>query len=135
MSILIVKIIKMAPTSRCQNFDRIRKELVTVMIPRLLHSLCLTLVGLYLVLVSVATFCASSHDLRPTPDHSHSKNSISHSLLCSWACQVSSKANAADSTQEALLSILLLFAGVFYGLSVFPTQAILIPLSARGPPK
>lgn len=125
----------MAANLGCLNFDRIRKEPVTNMISRLIQSLCLTLAVLYLGLVSVATFCASSHDLRPAPDHSHSKNSISHSLLCSWACQVSSKANAADSTQEALLSILLLFAGVFYGLSVFPTQAILIPLSARGPPK
>jgi len=105
------------------------------MMPQLLRPIGLTLAAVYLILVGVASFCASSHDLRPAPGHSHSKSSMTHSLLCSWACQVSSKANAADSTQEALLSILLLFAGVFYGLSLFPTQAILIPLSARGPPK
>jgi hypothetical protein len=105
------------------------------MMPELFRPIGLTLASVYLILVSLASFCASSHDLRPAPNHAHSENSITHSLLCSWACQVSSKANAANSTHEALLSCLLLFTGVFYGLSVFPTQAVLIPLSARGPPQ
>jgi len=105
------------------------------MISRLLRPLGLALAGAYLVLVSVATFCASSHDLRSAPNHSHSQKNISHSLLCSWACQVSSKANAADSTQGALLSFLLVFTGSLYRLVVIPTQAFKIPLSGRGPPR
>jgi hypothetical protein len=103
--------------------------------PRLLQPLGLTLASVYLVLISVATFCASSHDLRPAPDHSHSHNNISHSLLCSWACQVSSKANAADTTQKTLIPFILLFAEVFLSLSVFWNQPIQLSLLARGPPK
>lgn len=105
------------------------------MISRLLRPLGLALAGAYLVLASVATFCASSHDLRSTPNHSHAQKNISHSLLCTWACQVSSKANAADSTQGALLSFLLVFAGRLFRLFVIPTQVFTIPLSARGPPQ
>lgn len=102
--------------------------------PTLPKSICLTLASLYLALVSVATFCVSSHDLGPKPDHSHSKNTISHSLLCSWACQVSSKANATDTSPKTLIAFVLLFFGVFSGLSRFPTQPIQLSLLARGPP-
>lgn len=101
-----------------------------------LHKpICVTLASLYLILFSVATFCASSHDLRPAPDHSHSHNNISHSLLCSWACQVSSKANAADTTQKTLIPFILLFAEVVLSLPVFWNQPIQLSLLARGPPK
>ena len=125
----------MVPILKISGFQNDSPRTSWTIMPELLRPIGLTVAGIYLILVSLASFCASSHDIRLAPNHSHSKNSITHSLLCSWACQVSSKANAADSTQEALLSCLLLFTGVFYGLSVFPTQAILIPLSARGPPQ
>ncbi len=102
---------------------------------RLIQSLCLALAGLFLLLISVATLCASSHDLVPAHNHSHSQNNFSHSLLCSWACQASSKVNAADSTQGVLLVFLLVFSGKLFRLFTIPTQAFPIALSTRGPPQ
>ncbi|MGE0475605.1 MAG: hypothetical protein AB7P32_02415 [Nitrospirales bacterium] len=92
------------------------------------------IIVLYLTLMSVGTFCLSSHDLHHSPINHHSQNQISHSLLCSWACQVSSKANAADTTQRALISLPFLLAGLLFLITLIPTQATLIPTSARGPP-
>ena len=89
---------------------------------------------LYLALVSVATFCVSSHEIQHSPTHHHSKNNDTHSSLCSWACQVSSKANSADTTQRALNTHALLLAGVVFLPFVIPIQTTLIPTPTRGPP-
>jgi hypothetical protein len=125
----------MVQNLRIHGSKRVRAESIKAIRLCLVQPLCLTLAGIYLVLVSVATFCASSHDLQSAHSHSRSQNNISHSLLCSWACQVTSKANATEATKNALSPSLILLAWVIYGLTVFPTQAILTPLSARGPPK
>lgn len=93
------------------------------------------IIVLYLTLMSVATFCWSSHDLHHSSNNHHSKNTTSHSLLCSWACQVSSKTTTADLTQGAVLSLFFLLAGLLIFSCATPTQVTLNPTSARGPPR
>jgi len=102
--------------------------------PRLIKHLSIALAVLYLVLVSVAAYCVTSHEPQHSPLTHHSKNKTSHSSLCSWACQVSSKANSADTTQRALTTLALLFAGVVFLHVLNPVQANPHPTSVRGPP-
>jgi hypothetical protein len=88
----------------------------------------------YLTLISLATFCAASHEIQHSPIQHHSKGNSSHSSLCSWACQVSSKTNAADTTQSALLVFAVMVAGILVLHFFPPAQASLNPTLARGPP-
>ena len=102
--------------------------------PRQLKLPSIILAVVYLALVSIATYCVASHEIQHSPINHHSKNTSSHSSLCSWACQVSSKANSADTTHTALLTLTLFIVGVVYLCFVIPTQATLNPTLARGPP-
>lgn len=102
--------------------------------PRQLKLPSIILAVAYLALVSIATYCVASHEIQHSPINHHSKNTSSHSLLCSWACQVSSKANSADTPHKALLPLTLFIVGVVFLCFVIPTQAALSPTLARGPP-
>ena len=102
--------------------------------PRPLKLPSIIFAVVYLALVSIATYCVASHELHHSPINHHSKTTSSHSSLCSWACQVSSKANPADTTHKALLTLTLFIVGVVYLFFVIPTQATLSPTLARGPP-
>ncbi|MCA9469199.1 MAG: hypothetical protein KC643_27665, partial [Nitrospira sp.] len=89
---------------------------------------------LYLTLASLGMYCHASNELhQPTGQH-HSKHSVTHSLLCTWACQVSTRAQSADAAQHTLLMPLIILIGVVALWSSIPTQAFLRPTAARGPP-
>jgi hypothetical protein len=96
--------------------------------------IALILAVVYLALGSVAAFCISSHDIHHSPSPHHSKNSISHSSLCSFACQAGSKTNTAGATQTTLLTLTLVVMGIVFLLFAIPVQAILTLTPARGPP-
>lgn len=102
--------------------------------PRQLKLPSIILAVVYLALVSIATYCVASHEIQHSPINHHSKNTSSHSSLCSWACQVGSKANSADTPHKALLTLTLFIIGVVCLRFVIPTQATLSPTLARGPP-
>jgi hypothetical protein len=106
------------------------------MLPHCKH-LSIIIAVLYLALISVAALCMSSHEIQHSPIHHHSphsKNTATHSPLCSWACQVSSKANAADTTHTLFLTLPLLVTGSVFLFLIIPIQATRQLLSARGPP-
>lgn len=103
-----------------------------VLRPHQLPSIILAMV--YLALMSMATLCVTSHELQHSPIGHHSNSSLSHSSLCAWACQVGSKANAADTTHAKLLMLPMVVAGLVFLFFLIPTQAILRPALARGPP-
>lgn len=88
----------------------------------------------YLGLIGVAPYCVASHQTQDSATAHHSKNTSSHSSLCSWACQVSSKGNLADTTPNTLLTLAIFIAGVVFLPSLLPVQATQYPTAARGPP-
>ncbi|MDT3778710.1 hypothetical protein PJI16_14185 [Nitrospira sp. MA-1] len=104
------------------------------MMPRRLTLPSVIFAVAYLALASIATYCVASHEIQHSPINHHSKNTTSHSSICSWACQVSSKANSADTTHNALLTHTLLIVGFVFFFSVIPAQATLSRSLARGPP-
>lgn len=63
---------------------------------------CLTL-GLYLVLVVLATGCASM-PLSSSETHHHSHESA-HSPLCAWSCQMLSQSGLVASVPMAVVSL------------------------------
>lgn len=109
-------------------------QLRVPIMPRLLKYSSILLAIVYLGLIGMATYCVASHQIQHSPIAHHSKNTSSHSSLCSWACQVSSKGNLADTTHNALLTLALLIAGVVFLPCLLPVQATLYPTAARGPP-
>ena len=120
--------------TRHKSFNKPDKQSQVPMMPRPLKFPSIVLAVVYLILVSMATYCVASHEIQHSPIAHHSKNTISHSSLCSWACQVSSKANSADTTQNTLITLALFIAGVVFLPFLAPAQATLYPTSARGPP-
>lgn len=102
--------------------------------PRLLKYSSILIAIVYLGLIGMAPYCVASHELQHSPINHHSKNTSFHSSLCSWACQISSKTNAADTTHHALLTLTLLIAGIVFLPYLLPVQTTLYPTSARGPP-
>lgn len=102
---------------------------------KLIKHLPIVLTALYLTLVSVAAYCVTSHAVvQHSPIPHQSKNTISHSSLCSLACQVSSKPTSADESERGLIILTLLLAGMVFLKVLIPIQATLHPTSARGPP-
>jgi len=101
---------------------------------RPIKQISIFLAVLYLALVSMATYCVSSHEIQHAPTNHHSKNNDSHSPLCAWACQVSSKTNASDTTHTKLFTLAILVTGMVFLFFVIPLQANLRPTPARGPP-
>lgn len=97
-------------------------------------QLAILLAVFYLTLVSIATYCVTSHETQHSPLTHPSKNHISHSSLCFWACQVSSKADAAQIIQRAIPSLALLLIGTIFLPSIIPLQRFLFLTYARGPP-
>lgn len=89
---------------------------------------------IYLALGSVAAFCASSHDIHHSPATHHSKNTLAHSSLCSFACQAGSKTNTASTTPTTFLTLALVIMGIVSLFFTIPVQAILKLTPARGPP-
>lgn len=104
------------------------------MTTRPLKFISLSLAAVYLALVSLATFCVSFHAIHHSPIAHHSKSQVSHSSLCSLACQVSSKGNSADPMQGSLFVLSVFFIGIVLRFSVTPTEAVLSQTPARGPP-
>jgi hypothetical protein len=100
------------------------------------HSthIALILSVVYLALGSMAAFCVSSHDIHHSPAPHHSKNSLAHSSLCSFACQAGSKMNTAGTTPATFLTLTLVVMGMVFFFFVIPVQAILKLTPARGPP-
>lgn len=88
----------------------------------------------YLALSSVAAFCASSHDVHHSPATHHSKNTLAHSSLCSFACHASSKTNTASTTPTTFLTLALVIMGIVSLFLAIPVQTILKLTPARGPP-
>lgn len=99
-----------------------------------IKHLSIVLTALYLALVSVAAYCVTSHAVQHSPVSHQSKNTISHSSLCSLACQVSSKPTSADTSARGVMTLTLLLAGTVFLKVLIPVQATLHPTSARGPP-
>ncbi|MGP0592547.1 hypothetical protein ACTRXD_08385 [Nitrospira sp. T9] len=110
------------------------KPLNLLMMPHHLKLPSMILAVAYIALASIATYCVTSHEIQHSSINHHSKHTSSHSSLCSWACQVSSKANPADTTQNALFTLTLSVVGVVFLFFVIPTQTTLSPTLARGPP-
>jgi hypothetical protein len=104
------------------------------MIRRHCTHIALILAVVYLALGGVAAFCVSSHDIQHSPITHHSKKTISHSSLCSFACQAGSKTNTAGTTQTTLLTLTLVVMGIVFPFFAIPVQAILKLTPARGPP-
>jgi hypothetical protein len=101
---------------------------------RSIKHLSIVLTALYLAVASVAAYCMTSHAVQHSPIPHQSKNTISHSSLCSLACQVSSKPTSADASEKGLMILTLLLAGTVFLKILIPVQATLHPTSARGPP-
>lgn len=99
-----------------------------------IKHLSIGLIALYLALVSVAAYCVTNHAVQHSPVPHQSKNTISHSSLCSLACQVSSKPTNADASERGLMVLTILLAGTVFLKILIPIQATLHPTSARGPP-
>jgi len=97
-----------------------------------LPSLIVSLIGIYLMLLCVGTFCASL-GINPNAGH-HSHQTAPTSIFCSWACQVIQiEAKANPTTIFSAFFVLLVFS-VLKPPS-FSFVFSLASASPRAPPK